>query len=191
MTDDDPGWGISWRTFLFALIPGGGIAHQRRAAEPGPDVDGLILLRQVFVSFVIALVLIGVVVVFLDRSGEAPADPPTTLAVALLAVGAVVSRLGPRLERSLDCTSNGTLAATYRMRFFLRLAFSEVAALLGFVAFFLTYAAWAYPVGAAITAVGFMHAAPTAANLSAEQQQLTAQGCGRSLVSALRHPSAD
>jgi len=66
------------------------------------------------------------------------------------------------------------------------MAFSEVAALFGFVAFFLTYLWWTYPVGAAITALGFRRAAPTSARLRADQEVLIASGCSRSLVGALR-----
>ncbi|MBV8985357.1 MAG: hypothetical protein JO248_13050, partial [Acidimicrobiia bacterium] len=72
-------------------------------------------------------------------------------------------------------------------RFFLRIAFSEVAALFSFEAFFVTYYWWAYPIGAAVAALGFRRAAPTAANLRHDQEILSRSGCARSLVSALRH----
>jgi hypothetical protein len=188
--DDDPGWGISWRTLLYALVPQLGMARDRRMAETG-TIDGLLALRRVFVSFVIAIVLMGVVVVFLDSGGEPPDDPQTAVAVVLLALGAGSATIGPRLARPLDCTSDATLANGYRTRFFLRIAFSEAAALLGFVAFFLTSAWWPYPLGAAIALAGFARAAPTAAHLAADQDELATRGCGRSLVNALRHPSAD
>jgi len=92
------------------------------------------------------------------------------------------------VERPLICGDDQSLAASYRTRFFLRIAFAGVAALLGFVGFFLTYAWWTYPIGVVITAVGFHRAAPTAVHLAADQDQFSAHGCGRSLLRSLRQP---
>jgi hypothetical protein len=91
-----------------------------------------------------------------------------------------------RFEPPLNCTSDATLAVSYRARFFFRIAFSEAAALFGFVGFFITYSWWPYPVGVAITAYGFRHAAPTRANLRRDQERLAEQGCSRPLVRVLR-----
>lgn len=183
--EDDPGWPISWRTFLWALVPSLGLYRQRQGAERG-DIDGLVVLRQLFVSFCLTIVAVGVVLAVLYPGSEPPADPPTGAVVALLLVGALSSVVGPRVERPLDCEDDAKLAESYRKRFFLRLAFSEVAALLGFVGFFLIYAWWPYVIGAAITALGFRRAAPTSARLAMDQDALAAQGCQRSLISALR-----
>lgn len=107
----------------------------------------------------------------------------------MLIAGFTAGLVGPGIERPLDCTDDRRLAGSYRTRFFLRIAFSEVAALFGFVAFFVTYYWWAYPIGAAIAALGFRRAAPTAANLRHDQEILSRSGCGRSLVRALRQPN--
>lgn len=187
---EDPGWAVSWRTLLWLFIPGLGIHRQRQRANDD-DVDGLLMLRQLFLSFCLAIVAFGIVLAVLYPGSTTPNDPPTAVAVALLVAGALSTVAGQKLERPLSCEDDAKLAESYRKRFFLRLAFSEVPALLGFVAFFLTYAWWPYPIGAAITAMGFRRAAPTSTRLARDQEELTSQGCQRSLIAALRHmPSA-
>jgi len=167
------------------LVPVVGFFYRRRLQKRTPD--GLVALRRVFTTFCVAIVGYGIVLEFLYPSYGHTQRGPFGLAAGLLIAGAVAGLAGPRIERPLDCTDDRRLAGSYRTRFFLRIAFSEVAALFGFVAFFLTFYWWAYPIGAAIAAFGFRRAAPTAANLRHDQEILSYSGCGRSLVSALRH----
>lgn len=189
MVEDDPGWRMSWPAVLSMLIPRWGLRVQLRRAESG-KVDGLVMLRQVFVSFCFAIVAVGVVLAVLYPGSTPPADPPTEVVIALLVVGALAHVFERTMEKPLDCEDDATLATSYRTRFFLRLAFSEAAALIGFVGFFLTYAWWPYPVGATITAIGFRRAAPTSARLARDQEILQSRGCGRSLLAALRQPAS-
>jgi F0F1-type ATP synthase membrane subunit c/vacuolar-type H+-ATPase subunit K len=140
----------------------------------------------VFVIFGVALVMFGVVLAVLYPTSPPPADPPTAVVAGILIFGAFAVLMTPRIERPLDCTDDGSLAASYRKRFFLRIAFSEAAALYGFVGFFLTYAWWPYPIGVAIAAFGFRRAAPTRSNLRRDQEHLAEQACFRPLVRTLR-----
>lgn len=165
-------------------MPGVGI--KRASADPSGLADGLALLRQVFLTFCVALVLFGVVLAFIYSDSEPLSDPSTEGAAALLALAAVGMLIEPRLEKPLQCDDDSALVASYRARFFLRIAFSEAAALWGFVGFFLTYAWWPYPMGAAMTAIGFLRAAPSRRNLARDQDELMQRQCGRSLVGALR-----
>ena len=149
LPDDDPGWALSWRT-LAQCIPIVGLAFRLRGrASTSPD--GLVVLRQIFTSFVFALLTFGVVIAALYSTSNPPTDPPHGIAVALLTAGAAGLLAGTRVERKkpLDCTDDTTLANGYRTRFFLRVAFAEAAALFGFVGFFLTYDWWPYPIGLA------------------------------------------
>jgi hypothetical protein len=85
----------------------------------------------------------------------------------------VVSLIVPRLVQCpLDCTDPGALLATYWTRFFLRIAFADAAALVGFV---LADSWWLYPLGAAFAFVGFVRLAPTERNLQRDQEALTSQ----------------
>lgn len=181
--DEDPGWPISWRTFAGLLLPGAGVRSQIKAAQG----DGLVLLRQVFFSFSVALLLFGIVLVFL-YPGLVPKgeEPKPGIALALIAAGALAGVLERVLERPLACVDEQALADSYRTRFFLRIAMAESAAMFGFVGFFVSYEWWVYPAGVAITAIGFRRAAPTRSNLANDQEHLYAQGCGLSLVGAVR-----
>jgi len=185
--EDDPGWAISWRKFLWLLIPTVGLRRQLKRAGTG-EVDGVLMLRQVFVSFCLSIALFGVVLAVLYPSSKPPADPPIAVAIGLLVLGGVSFAAGQRAERPLNCESDVKLAGSYRTRFFLRMAFSQAAALFGFVGFFLTFAWWTYPIGATITAIGYRRAAPTAWRLASDQQELSSRGCARSLIRALRQP---
>ena len=62
-----------------------------------------------------------------------------------VALAGVVLLVAPVWGRPLDCGSDAALAASYRTRFFLRIAL----ALLGFVGFLLTGNPAVYPIGAA------------------------------------------
>jgi uncharacterized membrane protein len=184
--EGDPGWRRSL-VGVVLFMPGVSMFWaQRRAGR----VHGLVLLRTVLLSFVSALVLIGVVVFILDAtsSASARADGNQELAVAVvvlvgaagLAIANVISR------RPLDCESDQALAESYRKSFFLRIALAELAALVAFVAYFLVGGPWLYLVGAAFSAIGFARLAPTAAHLARRQDDLGRAGCLRSLSGALR-----
>lgn len=173
--DDDPGWPLS----PMLLVPGLGVRlAQRRAAG-----DGLVLLRLVFVMFVFALVMFGVVLLFVDLSEGSSVG---LFAAVVVADGTGSTIVASMHRRPLDCSSEAALADSYRTRFFLRIALAESAALLGFVGVFLTGARWLYLLAVMFTAVGFARAAPTRRALQREGDELAMLGCGRSLVAALR-----
>jgi hypothetical protein len=145
-----------------------------------------VALRGVFLSVCAAIVLVGVVVVVLDATGGIGGDlPGGPVALAVAVAGALLLAASAR-RRPLDGSSDEALASSYRTRFFLRMAFAESAALLGFVGFVLTGNPAVYVVGAASTVVGFALLAPTAGNLARDQEELRRAGNPRSLVQALR-----
>ena len=87
----------------------------------------------------------------------------------------------------LPCESDAALAATYRTRFFLRIAFADTIVLVGFVGAFMRHRqlgllrrpwSWRFP--------RLLRAAPTRSALVQDQDELTARGCNLSLVAALR-----
>jgi hypothetical protein len=146
------------------------------------NTSGLYLLRQVFLSFSMSLILIAIVVPFLAQ----PANS-SLLSLGFLAVSAVVSVVVTnKMEKPLDCASRLALAGSYRTRFFLRTAFANVVAWLAFV-FALTGAPiWVFFVGIAFTELRLWTVcAPTRSALAADQRMLDERGCYLSLVSAL------
>ncbi|HVV37712.1 MAG TPA: hypothetical protein VHC63_13965 [Acidimicrobiales bacterium] len=144
-------------------------------------------MRQVFLSFVTAVLLFQVVLVVIGTTPDVAPRPG--LAVAFLGLGVLmVFVVSPTVQRgaALDGTNASTLAASYRTRFFLRLAFAEAAALLGFVAFFVANVWWVYPASLVSTFIGFARLAPTKAHLAADQRELQARGCTLTVTRALR-----
>jgi cbb3-type cytochrome oxidase subunit 3 len=167
---------------LLALVPGLGRIVLRRRLDT--TANSLVLLRQLFITFCMALVMFGIVLTFLWPAQSKEADSPG-LALGLVGLGAVATIVGRLVERPLLCMDDVSLASSYRTRFFLRIAFAESAALFGFVGFFIASVWWVYPAGAAIAFVGFARAAPTRTRLQRDQERLSEQGCFRSLVGVL------
>jgi hypothetical protein len=184
--DGDPGWRPALRGIWWVLVPA--LLRRllyRRAAKAG--LHGLTILRSIFVSLVTGLVGVGVVVGIITSTSKFMAHPlaggPVAAAIIIFGIASLEGER--RIERPLDCTDEPRLAGSYQVRFFLRVAFSEVIALVGFVAVILTNQWWPYLLGVGLTAVGFWRLAPNLANLARDQAILTQAGCERSLVAAL------
>jgi hypothetical protein len=191
VTDDqdptnDPGWGGLLRAVAVGLIPLYGTQTLQRRAKG----DGLKTLRSLFLSFASAILEIGVVVIVLSTLGNLNRDktgiPPGLAAAVLVVIGIVTLTAGANVARALPTTDMAKLAAAYRVRFFLRIAFSESDALVGFVAFIITGRWWMYLLGAAFTAIGFARLAPTAASLAKDQDSIDVAGSSLNLIAALR-----
>jgi F0F1-type ATP synthase membrane subunit c/vacuolar-type H+-ATPase subunit K len=175
--EDDPGW-LRGMSPLALLMPG---LTYRRARQAG---DGLMLLRQVTLSFTFTLVLFGFVLSFVNT--EADGTPLWLALLVLVAVGSVVA-VSRTDRRPLDCTSPSHLAGSYRTRFFTRMALAETVALFGFAFAFIGGGVATYYVAAAFTLVRMWTGiAPTRNTLARDQHELTSRGCPISLVAALR-----
>jgi len=183
--EQDPGWRRALGGLWWILVPGQIIRQQKRDTADG--VHGLTTLRRLFSSFAALLIIVGAVVVYLSATTTLDRHPLAGIDVAIcVIVYGVFSLVAPRLaEKPLDCSEDRRLAASYRTRFFLRIAFADSAALLAFVGFMVSDNGWLYALGAAFAAVGFYRVAPTAANLAVDQQALTDASCPRSLIAAL------
>lgn len=148
-------------------------------------MDGLQLLRTIFASFVLAIALIAVAAFLITGDLESDLDPLAAAGLTgLFGIGAQV--VGRKVERPLTCGPPGEVAASYRARFFLRLASSEIAALVGFVLTVLAGSPLPYLVGFGITAVGFARTAPTDRRLADDDERLRLGGCSTPLVESLR-----
>lgn len=181
---EDPGW-ASAIVVLVMLIPGARLLFMRRLRSGDP----LVLLRSVFLSFSIALVLFGVVLAVVGGLPNGPVVPWVPILIVLSAASTVGVDLVMR--KPLACASAGALAASYRTRFFLTIALTEFVALFAFVFTFIGGPAWIYDVGGAFAQVRFWTiVAPTRSALMRDQDTLNAQGCGLSLIAALRGHSA-
>jgi F0F1-type ATP synthase membrane subunit c/vacuolar-type H+-ATPase subunit K len=176
--DEDPGWRLNWRVLIPVQLQMQTLRKKRG--------DALLVLRNIYFQFVLSMVLFGVVIPFvLPFRGHGQVG---AWAIALVALGVATSLLSRVFERPVSCDS---LADSFRIRMFVRVALAETAAVLGFAFAFTAPAGWLYYLGALLSIPGLVRAAPTREALVRDQQELTAQGCNRSLVAALRRPTAE
>lgn len=158
-------------------------AHPRARATGGMGV-----VQRVWAAYCLALLLIGVVVLTLDNSGaldrtsvsaEPVAGGITLIGILSLAAGRVWV---PRLTG----TDRRSLVQSYQNRFFARVAWAEVPALLAFGGFLLLGGeAWVYLIGLTASLVGLGLAAPTWASVHRDQERLDAAGERLSLLESL------
>jgi hypothetical protein len=173
--DRDPGWGGIGSILLGMLMPGLLI---RRA---GSQANLLVTLRSAFLSFCAALVMFGVVLAFIVEDVADPWAEPEVVAAGVAALGFALVLASWRIAR-LTCQADaGAMVAAYRTRFFLRIAFAESAALVGFVQVFLVGSLLPYLAGLVPAAVGFARLAPTRGNLERDDDDLRTEGCPHSI----------
>jgi len=172
---DDPGW---------RRDVGGFVAGPQKAGAPG--VAPLVQLRMMLVVFTIGLLGCGVVTLVVAPADDGEGLAAPVAAGVVLAVGVAGWLLTPLLSPRLDCSTAATLVATYRTRFFLRMAIAEAAALAGFAVALVAYQPWPYFLGLAFTLIGFVRAAPTTRNLARDQDVLSVAGCAHPLAETLR-----
>lgn len=164
MADDprDPGWGSMLQ----------------------PRAGGLVLLRTVFVAFVIVLaaVLIGLSFVDIDEPRLG-----TGTAVAILAVvGAMNISVAGLLKRILlRGDTSVEVASSYRISMFVLLALAEMVAIVGVVLFLLTGTLTTYVVAAAFAAPTYALAAPTRRDIFRQQEVLNQRGVNADLLGGL------
>ncbi|MGH2724531.1 MAG: hypothetical protein ACRDI0_09775 [Actinomycetota bacterium] len=186
---DDPGWGPALRrTPLLVLIPFLHLRAAKLGAKRG--LDGLTVLRMLFLYFVSALLLFLVVLAFIAEPFGGDVPPWMLLAFGAVLLLSVGGALWAR-ARPLDASGQEALAASYRTTFFVGLAFGESAALYGFVAVFLVGGLLPYLAGLAVSVIGFAIIAPTRSNIERRQAEIAAGGSSLSLAAALmRQPTA-
>jgi F0F1-type ATP synthase membrane subunit c/vacuolar-type H+-ATPase subunit K len=177
--EPDPGWQLSWRSFVF-FLPVGSRRPGAHTTEP------LLTLRSVFVNFCVALVVFGIAIALLVLFVDEPATRSLVWLSVVVVGGAASLGVTNMFEGPLDCRSTDALRASYQRRFFTRMAVGESPALLGLVAAFAGGPWWSYYVGMVFALVNYAYAAPSARNLAADQARLTQRGGPLSLVEALR-----
>jgi hypothetical protein len=145
------------------------------------------VLRVLFLSISSSVVVLGVVVAVLE-AGDAVEPTVSTPAAALGVLGAGVLLLiaSRTVPPAIDCRDPATVVRSFQARFIVRLALTEAPVLVGFVGYLLGRSPVAYLLGAAISVVGFVFAAPSDANLEREQVRLDRTGCSHRLVDLLR-----
>jgi hypothetical protein len=172
---EDPGWASAIRR---ALVPYGFLLAPKRF--PG----GLVALRTLYVSFVYAILLFAFVITYVIGSPRRPVDARAIVGIVAVGLVALVGVAWAR-RRELPTSSVAALAAGYRTRMFVMIAFGEAPALVGFPVALVVHSIWPYLAGAAFTLAAFRLAAPTAADIRRCQDAVRASGSSLSLRDAL------
>lgn len=170
---EDPGWFPA----LKKMRPG---MHR---LPSGPGGDGVVILRILFLSLLLAPFLILFVLTLVIEEVGTP-QPLLASGIVLLALAGAAAA-GWTSRRELDVGNAGSLAATYRTNFFLGFALNEAPLLIGFVFSFTEDAMWPYLVAFPIYLVGMWLLAPTRRNLERKQEQVHRQGSMLSVGRAL------
>jgi F0F1-type ATP synthase membrane subunit c/vacuolar-type H+-ATPase subunit K len=176
---EDPGWLPSLRGLAWPLIPFVGLMKLRRRTE----ANGLVALRTVFLSIVVALFLFLLSLSFLGRwdGGDERWVPWTVVALGICSLAGMswVRR------RPLVTGSPEALASSYRTRFFMGIGVAESAALFGFAGVFIGCSLWIYLIGLVFALVGLWMIAPSRLDIERRQTEITAAGSPLSLLDAL------
>lgn len=166
---DDPGWFPA----LKSMRPGLG------RPPSGSDADGVLVLRALFFSLLLAPFLILYVLTFIIEEVGDP-EPPLAAGLVVLALGGAAAAAWSS-RRELDVSSAGSLAQSYRTLFFLGFALNEAPLLIGFVVCFIQDEMWPYLVVFPIFLVGMWLIAPSKRNFERRQEQIHRQGSMLSL----------
>jgi hypothetical protein len=168
---EDPGWLLSFSR----LHPG--------PRRKGAAVDGVVLLRVVFLAFLLAVLMILFVLGFIIPSIGTPDLPLGSLVVLLgfLGIGAAAWTT----NRELEISSPSAVAASYRTHFFLGFALVEAPLMMSFVLCFLRQRTWPYLIALPLYLVGMALIAPSRRNLERRQEQISQRGSNLSLGRAL------
>lgn len=178
-TTQDPGWRAAWSGLRWLVSPGEGVGAQ--------GGDDLAILRALFVAMVVVVVGVGgpvTVLVFTAHLELTDLSTAPTVAV-VVAVGLPALAFATRPPR-VDCRDDDRLARSYRGDIVKRGAVAEAATLVGYAGSLATGDVAPYVAGAVCSLAALSRIAPTAAKLARDQQALTASGCPRSLIGALR-----
>src|ERR1700730_12768968 len=176
---NDPGWSGVWPSALWGFIPMIGLHRVRRGRGIEP-------LRSVFVSYMTGVVLFGVPLAFVALHHGSSAT--TTVCIgAVLAAGVMsIAAINMFQRRPRDVSSPATLADTYRSNFFLKVAFAEFIALVGFTLTFVSGSYVLYPIAVALSLLAFAVAAPTRADVTGRQDEIRLVGSSLDLLQVLQ-----
>ncbi|MDW3220494.1 MAG: hypothetical protein R8F63_17940 [Acidimicrobiales bacterium] len=180
MTDArDPGWRPAIVGGILGLVPLVGSGLVRRSK------NSLLLLRQLWVTFTTALVLVGVVVFVLRSALDGGGIDGRIVAAVVIVVGVATQVVAPRFLPTVAGNTDAEVRRAAARGVFLRIALAESVALMAFVGVIVSGNAGIYVLGFVIGITGMMDAAPTAAWLDRAQQQLRESGSSVDVLSAM------
>jgi hypothetical protein len=185
-TTRDPGWpsiGAVAGSLWTVVMPGARVRLYQHHLARGRN--GVTLLRVVFVQCLVMTAVVAAAVLLIDPDRAAGDVATAVWAVVVVGVGAAAVVVPRRVARTLTCTSDVALATSYSNRFFLRVTAAQAPTIAGFVAALFAGSVLLGFLGVGFSIAGFVLAAPTRRQLTADQRALDTGGCHRSLVEAV------
>jgi hypothetical protein len=169
------------------MVPFVGMLWRGQQQRNG-EIDPIVVMRSLYLSFVSAVCLIFVVVGVLGHAKLGHATGVSKwLALGSVAWGVIMVGVVSRLRRvRLDARDPLQTAGSYRTNLFTKIAFAESSALLGFVLFIVSGRWWVYGLGWVFSILGFAIGAPGRADIQRRQEELRVAGRGIDLLAALR-----
>jgi hypothetical protein len=170
---EDPGWLVA-------------VSRLHRGPRRKAPVDGVVLLRMVFLALSLAALMI---LFILENIMPAVGTPDPALSVVVVVAGlAGIAAAMWTANRELDVSSASALALTYRTQFFVGFALVEGPLVISFVFCFLIRRTWPYLMALPFYLGGMALISPSRRNLQRRQEQIRRRGSSLSLGRALASP---
>lgn len=175
----DPGWGQAIRKVPVALLPTRGM---RLAVS---SRDGLTVMRIAWITFTFVMVLIGAAVVAIDQALPGGGTDGRVVGAVVLIAGVFSQVASTKFVPDVEGTTMPAARGTAQRAFFVRVAFAQPSALLGFLGFAISGNVAIYLLGFVVGLTGMFDAAPTTGWIEKGQAQLKASGSDVELLAAL------
>ena len=177
---EDPGWRRAAGGVWFLMIPTKGA---RMALK---STNSLLLMRQLWVTFLAAVTFLWVPVLVIHFSGGLAANVDGRLmAAVVVGVGVFGQLLAGTIVAPVSGPTEEAARRSFQRSLLVRIALGEIGALVGFVGFLLSGNPLVYLAGYVVTLAGMFDAAPTVAKIDRSQRQLIESGSGVNLLGAL------
>jgi len=149
------------------------------------SVDGLSVMRVLWMTFMSAMLLMAVAVIVIDQVLPGGGVDGRVVGGVVVAVSVFAQIVANKFVPEVAGSTMSAVRETAQRSFFVRIAFAEPAALLGFLGFVVSGNAAVYGLGCVVGMAGLFDAAPTAAWIRKGQDQLKGSGSDVELLAAL------
>jgi hypothetical protein len=149
------------------------------------STDGLTVMRMAWVTFTVSMVVIGVLVAVIDAVLPGGGVDGRLVAAVVIGLGVFAQVLSTKFVPAVSGSTMPMARATAQRAFFIRVAFAEPAALVGFLGFVVSGNVAVYAGGFIVGLAGMYDAAPTTAWIARGQEQLSDSGSDVELLDAL------
>ena len=147
-----------------------------RGIRTAVSTSGLTAMRVLWLTFIAAMALVGLVVVVIDQIAPGGGADGRVVGAVVVALGVLIQLVSVKFVPEVAGSTMHAVRETAQRAFFTRVAFAEPAALIGFMGFVLSGNVAVYVAGAVIGLAGMYDAAPNSRWIAQSQQALRASG---------------